>query len=297
MKMWLPLLLFVALLAAAPPSRSAPEEGGANPSAVAERYELGKRHLRGEGVPLDREKGAALIREAAEAGLAAAQGYYGFLLARGLGVEQDESAALEWLRKAAEQGETSAQLNLGLMLVKGLGTERDAAGGLDWIGKAAEAGHLEAQAKLAELHYFGLEGLKKSPERAAPWARRAAEGGAAWAQNLYGSMLEWGRGVELDRLLARDWYRRAAEQGEAKAQANLGRLVATGLAGKRDMVEAYYWLWKAMEQGEVTGTNGIKEILPSMTQEERHAALRRVGIDPERSGPGRGLVPTAEGAK
>ena len=76
------------------------------------------------------------------------------------------------------------------------------------------------------------------------------------------------------------WYRKAAEQGNAKAQASLGRLIEGGLVGERDIVEAYYWLWKSAEQGESTGINYLKDLVPGMTTEERHAALRRVGIDP-----------------
>jgi TPR repeat protein len=91
-------------------------------------------------------------------------------------------------------------------------------------------------------------------------------------------MFEWAEGVALDRGEAMKWYRKAAEQGNAKAQASLGRLLASGLAGKRDRVEAYYWLWKGTEQNEPTAINFLKDMVPGMTEEERKAALEKIGM-------------------
>jgi TPR repeat protein len=93
-------------------------------------------------------------------------------------------------------------------------------------------------------------------------------------------MFEWAQGVALDRVKAMNWYRKAAEQGNAKAQASLGRLLASGLVGKRDRVEAYYWLWKGTEQNEPTAINFLKDMVPGMTEEERKAALARIGMAP-----------------
>lgn len=250
------------------------------PSTPEEQYETGRKLHRGDGVTADPDKAAHWIRLAAEAGHPEAQGYYGYLLSKGEGVAKDTDEAIRWMRRAAEHEVVSAQLNLGLILFQQTGeTARTEA--LGWVEKAADGGSAEAQAKLAEFYHFGLHGLKKDPEKALAWARKAAEGGNVWSQNLYATMLEWGIGVKIDRTAALDWYRKSAEKGNAKAQASLGRLLASGLVGKRDVVEAYYWLWQSMTQGEPNGTNLIKELIPGMTKEERHAALRRVGIEPE----------------
>lgn len=254
-----------------------------NPSDVKSWYELGRKYHRGEGMESDAAKAAEWIRRAAGAGHAEAQGYLGYLFSKGEGVAKSEAEAIRWMRLAAEQSVASAQLNLGLILL-----QQDEEGGraeaIRWIEKAAGTGHVESQAKLAEFHHFGLHGLKKDPATTLSWARKAAEGGHVWSQNLYATMLEWGMGTDVDRSTAMDWYRKAAEQGNAKAQASLGRLLASGLVGKRDVIEAYYWLWQSMAQGEPNGTNLIKELIPGMTKDERHAALRRVGIEPDETG-------------
>lgn len=244
-------------------------------------YQSGKRLMLGEGVESDLVRGATLLQKAAESGHPEAQGYYGFLLARGTGLPKDESAAISWLKKAAAAEVASAQLNLGLMLMKGLGGERDMDEAIHCITKAAEQNHITACARLAEAWYFGEEGLEKNTDKALPWAIKAAEGGNAWAQNLYGNMLEWGISVPLDREAALLWYRRSAEQGNAKAQASLGRLLAGALVGERDVVEAYMWLWKSMEQGEANATNFLKDLVKGMSETERKAALERIGLDQE----------------
>lgn len=282
------LPVFLPVVAAAIRLAVADAPGGAAIGAdddAASRFELGKRHYRGEGVEIDKEKAAGLIRAAAEGGLPEAQGWYGFLLSRGEGVARDEAAAIGWLEKAAGGGVASAQFNLGLLLVKGAGAPKDVARGVALVEKAASGGQVEARARLAEWCYFGAEGVAKDPARAFRWARQAGEGGHAWSQNLCGNMLEWGEGVALDRVEAMRWYRKAAEQGHAKAQASLGRLHASGLAGKRDVVEAYYWLWKSAEQNEWTGINFLKDMVPGMSEAERKEALRRIGVEPARGAP------------
>lgn len=258
-----------------PPAVKAVDETEGNAEA---NYQLGKRLFLGDGMDKDPGRAAELIRSAAECGHSEAQGYYGFLLSRGTGVPQDEAAAATWIGKAAEAGVDSAQLNLGLMMLKGIGGKRDVTGAIAWITKSAKQGNLDAAARLAEAYYFGEEGLEKHPDQALPWTVEAAEGGNAWAQNLYGNMLEWGIAVPLDRKAAALWYRRAAEQGNAKAQASLGRLLAGGLIGKRDAVDAYYWLWQSMEQGEANAANFLKDLVKGMTPEERKEALKRIGV-------------------
>jgi TPR repeat protein len=245
------------------------------------RYQLGRACLRGEGVPRNLPEAHALLKAAAEAGHAEAQGAYGYMLARGLGAPLDETAGCEWIKKSAETGVVSSQLNLGIMTLRGQGTPRDPSAGLTLIQKAAEQGNLEAQVRLAEAYYFGEDGLiPKSPEKAAPWALKAAERGSAWAQNLVGNMKEHGLGVPRDPAGAVSFFRKAAAQGEAKAQANLGRLLHSGLDVTLDRSEAYYWLRASGDQGEVTGRNLFAELEAGFTKEEKEAAEQRLKDKP-----------------
>ncbi|MFN0128991.1 MAG: tetratricopeptide repeat protein [Verrucomicrobiales bacterium] len=244
-------------------------------------YELGRAYLRGEGVPRNLVEAKRLLEPAANAGHPEAMGAYGVMLARGLGVNADPAAGYAFIAKAAEAGVLSARLNQGIMMLRGQGTTRDVAAGLRLMTLAAEAGHADAQARLAEVYYFGEDGLvPKSEKAAAPWALKAAEGGHAWAQNLVGTMKEHGLGMERDPVGASAFYRRAALQGNAKAQSALGRMLHNGLSIVRDRIEAYYWLRASADQGEVTARNFFAEVESGFTPEEREAGEKRLRESP-----------------
>ena len=182
-----------------------------------------------------------------------------------------------WIKKSADAGVVSAQLNLGIMTLRGQGTSSDPAAGLALIQKAAETGKPRRKVRLAEAYYFGENGLiPTSPEKAAPWALKAAEAGSAWAQNLVGNMKEHGLGLPRDPAGAVAAFRKAALAGDAKAQANLGRLLHGSPDVAPDRVEAYYWLRASAAQGEVTGRNLFAELQAGFTKEETEAGEQRL---------------------
>jgi hypothetical protein len=74
-----------------------------------------------------------------------------------------------------------------------------------------------------------------------------AEQGDADAMFNIGQAYKLGRGVPLDKLVARDWYRRAAVKGHLPAQANLGIL----LFQATEKGEAVRWLKAAADKGEM----------------------------------------------
>jgi uncharacterized protein len=271
------LFVLALLRAAEPPLDVAALRAKAAGGDHAAQYQLGRAFLRGEGVPKDLPEAHALLKAAAEAGHAEAQGAYGFMLARGLHAPLDEKGGFDWIKKSADAGVVSARLNLGIMTLRGQGTSSDPAAGLVLIQKAAEQGSLDAQVRLAEAYYFGENGLiPKSPEKAAPWALKAAEAGSAWAQNLVGNMKEHGLGLSRDPGGAVAAFRKAALAGDAKAQANLGRLLHSGLDVPLDRIEAYYWLKASAAQGEVTGRNLFAELQAGFTKEETEAGEQRL---------------------
>ncbi|MCK6490987.1 MAG: sel1 repeat family protein [Planctomycetes bacterium] len=91
-------------------------------------------------------RGAALLRRAAEAGLARAQFRYGLLCAHGqAGVAQDHAEAARWCRAAAEQGLAEAQYNLALLHAAGSGVAADAGEAARWLRLAAIGGVAEAE--------------------------------------------------------------------------------------------------------------------------------------------------------
>jgi TPR repeat protein len=244
-------------------------------------YELGRKYLVGKSTPRNLPEARRLLQSAAEAGHHGAMGSFGYMLARGIGMDADPAAGFVWIQKAADAGVSSAMLNQGIMTLRGQGVARDVEAGLTLIRKAADQGLVEAQARLAEAYFLGEDGLvTKSDEAAAPWAMKAADAGHAWSQNLVGTLLEFGRGLPMDRPAAMQWYRRAAQQGQLKAQSTLGRHLFNGSIEPADRVAAYYWLRASGDQGEVTARNFFSEIESAFTPEEKAAGEARLRESP-----------------
>jgi TPR repeat protein len=69
---------------------------------------------------------------------------------------QDLTAGVAWLRNAAEAGNAAAAARLGELYAAGRGVAQDYAQAAAWLTKAAEAGNALAAARLGELYAKGL---------------------------------------------------------------------------------------------------------------------------------------------
>ena len=76
-------------------------------------------YAEGRGVPQSDVVAFAWYRQAAEAGVAAAQFNVGLMYSAGRGVPRDEAEAVTWYQKAAAQGLAEAQVNLGVIFAAG----------------------------------------------------------------------------------------------------------------------------------------------------------------------------------
>lgn len=237
---------------------------------------LGNSYLNGEGKEKDLPKARELFQSAAELGSPQGKGLLGFMLAGGLGGPRNDRGAVRWIREAAETGLASAQLNYAGMLEAGRGTPRDLAAALSWYEKAAEQDSGPARLKLAKLHYLGTEDLPADHAKALPHVRKAALAGNPWAQNAFGTMLEFGQATQAKPSLARQYYLMAAEQGDAKGQSNLGRSFRYGTPGGRDPVLAYKWLRLSAMQGEVTAMMMLKDFAPVVSDAQKRQAEDRI---------------------
>jgi TPR repeat protein len=150
-------------------------------------FKLGKRYVKGEDVPQDKNKGIQLIRDAAEQGYAEAQCFIGACYSVGNGVKEDKAEGVKWFHKAAKQGYAKAQSALGACYGTGNGVEKDKAEAVKWYRKAAEQGNAEGQFGLG-LCYFEGEGVKKDKAEAVKWFRKAAEQGFAQAKEVLQQM-------------------------------------------------------------------------------------------------------------
>ena len=160
------------------------------------------------------------MRDAARAGNAAAQNWYGIYR---VDVGRDYAAAAPWFAKAAEQGDASAQYSLAVLYTDGLGVPRDVGRALAWYRRAAAQGYARAQNNLAWFYANG-QGVARDLARAARWYRRAAEQGNATAELSLGLLYRDGAGVPRDTAQARQWLTRAAAQGDVLAQRALATL-------------------------------------------------------------------------
>ena len=140
------------------------------------------------------------------------------------------------LARAARAGNALAQYRVGRAYLEGAGVPASRADAAHWLLRSAEAGQVEAQLLLATLHLGGVGGdgapaalFATAPgpaqpdfERAAHWARRAADAGNAEAQALLGYCLTSGPEAMRDLPQADDLYRKSAAAGCAQGSLGLG---------------------------------------------------------------------------
>ncbi len=139
--------------------------------AVAQ-YELGLQRLAGNQTP----EGVALLRRAANQGLAMAQYRLAKLFERGEGVEPDLVLARQWTERAAAAGNRKAMHDLGVYYARGEGAPLDEAAAFRWFKQAAELGVADSQFNLGVLYQQG-RGTQASPADALFWFAVAARSG------------------------------------------------------------------------------------------------------------------------
>ncbi len=138
---------------------------GKTPAQLA----LARIYLRGDGVPRNHDKAAALFRRAAVGGRnSQAQHALAVMLERGIGGKKDMREALLWYRKAAANGYAPALLNLGFIYVKGVSVPQDFKKARDYFERAAASNLAEAQYNLGLLYQHGL-GVEKNVPMAFKW--------------------------------------------------------------------------------------------------------------------------------
>ncbi|MEM0985755.1 MAG: peptidoglycan-binding protein [Pseudomonadota bacterium] len=126
------------------------------------------------------EEGVALIRAAANDGLAAAQYRLAKLHEKGLGVPRDTQTARTWTERAANGNNVKAMHDLAVFYADGEGGEQSYAKAAEWFGKAAAHGVMDSQYNLAVLYERGL-GVTENLSEAAFWFATAEQAGDSGA--------------------------------------------------------------------------------------------------------------------
>lgn len=190
-------------------------------------HSLGLDYFHGRnGKFMNRDKGVALVLEAAElgntkalcnAGILYTEGIYvqkndslaasyfvkaatlgdpdamdkcGLRFAEGIGVKQNNIVAYNYFLDAANLGHSNGAFNLAVCYQNGEGTEQNFDEALKWYRFAAEHDHAKAQHQLAKLYYLGELGARKDLEQSCYWAKIAGQNGIMDALNLYGVLIK-----------------------------------------------------------------------------------------------------------
>lgn len=122
-----------------------------------------------------RERGIALITQAAEQNLPHAQERLGQLWLNGWRVSEprgDVKQAAHWLAKAAANGNADAQYSLALLYRDGEGVTRDCDQALQWFEKAGDQGDWAAYGEISRMYARGIC-VAPNAEEAAKWEAKA----------------------------------------------------------------------------------------------------------------------------
>ncbi len=120
---------------------------------------LGEMYRSGTVIPPDESEALYWYREAARAGVPAAEFAMGEIYRNGEGVASDDQQAFEWYLKAAYHGVSDAQYEVGEMRLVGDGVRQDPVEGLAWLyiasihgSKKAETAIQDAEQSLTDSH-------------------------------------------------------------------------------------------------------------------------------------------------
>lgn len=226
---------------------------------------LAPMYLDGEVLGEDPGQCAALIRRAAELGLAAAQSSYAGLLDEGELVERDLKQAIGWLLKAIAQGDTEAMVRLGLHYMKGTGVAKDLAKSVTWYRKAAGMGNADGQYFLGCAYDLG-RGVEQNDAESVRWYQAASDRGHLVAMCNLADKYEHGRGIEQNEAQALSCYLKSAEGNVTAAMFSLGMMHWEGRGTKQSNMLALQWFQRAANHGHPEAARMIAEVKASITR-------------------------------
>lgn len=200
----------------------------------------------------DRRRGTAELLLAAEANLATAFYFLAWINEQGIAQPRDFAAAARYFEKAAERGVVPAQTRYALYLLQGKGVKRRPDRAETWLRRAALGHDAEAAALLGDLHIRG-EDMSPNYLEAATWYQLAAELGHGPAARGLGLLYLTGTGVQRDPDEAAKWFRISAEHGDRVADADLGNLALTGIGSESDRHAMRERFLLAAEKGDLVG--------------------------------------------
>ena len=222
--------------------------------------ELAKMYEEGIGVSSDLAKAHEWSLKAAELGDVTSQLSVGVNYLQGNGVAKDAIMAVKWFKKASELGSREGMSGVGDCFKYGWGVNADMEQAAVWYEKAIapNVNHegeplCSAMMELAELLLEG-DGVDQDTDRAVALFKKAAEGGVAKAQFMYGSMLLQPQGVGVEDVMQDvssgiEWIKKAAEQSLGMAEFTLAALYIQGAGVEKNLAKAKELCERALEHG------------------------------------------------
>jgi len=269
----------------------------------------------GAGVPEDREKALAYLREGVAKGDSGARSNYAVMLYRGVpgvprdralagkylvelsrekvvvpsvyyylgvmhyrgenGMKKDAAEGLRLIRLAADQGDPEAQRDMGKAWEFGWTGKEDLREALAWYQKSADNGDGDSQWRIGMAYVNGDE-RKADPVQAVEWFRRSAESHNTQGMTSLAVMYATGEGVTQDWERARELYEEAAEGGEAHALLNLAGMYLRGEGVEVDPVHGYVLLSQAAQMGDEQAVSLKPLVAKELTVEQLAEAERRL---------------------
>jgi TPR repeat protein len=167
----------------------------------------------------------------------------------------DERHARALFVRAAARGHPVASAVVGWMTIHGIGGRKDEEGGAAMIAaampavrKKAEAGDAYAQEIYGSMLGNGV-GIEADPKAGFAWLVKGAANGRAGAIASMGVCYAYGRGVEKDGKKAVELLRESIEKGDSTSMVWLGWLYAAGNGVEMDEKVAIDWYRKGAEKG------------------------------------------------
>jgi TPR repeat protein len=215
------------------------------------RYELGRMLRAGTGVPRDTAAAVKLFESAASGGVGAAAFELASGYADGSAGPRSVTTALRWYRRAAALGYAPAWLALGRAYEEAGGVALDEAEALTWYQLAGNAGIAQAQLRLGDIARTAALGQPRNEQVALRWYRLAADQGDAAAEERIGDLYWEGSGnLARDRAEAARHYGIAARAGRASAEGKLALAFARGDGVPPDDGMMLFWSRKAAQAGD-----------------------------------------------
>ncbi len=179
----------------------------------------------------------------------------------------DYSAAFACFSPLAEQGDKDALYWLGHMFMFGQGIPVDQPRGTTLLRSAAIKGLGLAQDMLGTILADGV-GVERNLTEAVIWFKKAADQGLPEAQYHLALCFEHGRGLDRNAREALRLYRAAAEQNFASAQCNAGAMYLRGGSIEQDSVLAYVYFRLAARSGNANAIANLCSIAWRLSRDQ-----------------------------